>query len=64
MTRSEQRKEKLLKEQQTLMKLKENQKKLMSEKMNELKERVETGDFIQQSEDQEKTDLNKIEKYD
>lgn len=46
------------------MKLKENQKKLMSEKMNELKERVETGDFIQQSEDQEKTDLNKIEKYD
>ena len=42
----------------------ENQKRLMEEKMNELKERIESGEVVQSSEDLEKTDLNKIDKYD
>lgn len=31
--------------------------------MRELKERIESGEFIQSTEDLEKTELNKLEKY-
>lgn len=36
----------------------------MQEKMQELKERIESGEFVQSTEDIEKTDLSKLEKYD
>lgn len=36
----------------------------MEDKMKELKERVESGDFVQSTEDLEKTDLSRLEDYD
>jgi hypothetical protein len=36
----------------------------MQGKMQDLKERIETGEFVQSTEDIEKTDLTKLEKYD
>lgn len=60
MTRSEMRKLKIQQEQETQLKLKQNQQRLMAEKMQELKERVDSGEFIQSSEEVEKTDLAKL----
>lgn len=44
--------------------MKQNQQRLMAEKMQELKERVESGEFIQSTEEMEKTDLAKLGGFD